>query len=569
MRKFFACSVGEPTKGYDEENLRQIIEKKAFILHEDAIQKGVYEEIGNGDIILLKYRKNFVAYGETSGRETTEDEEWNLTAPVIEWHFKDPNDPSVGVRTYGIQWNTFEGAGQMGTVKEIDETFAINKIKEINTSSQLFKNIILEITKRKNMENNENIINLLNHKMQIILQGPPGTGKTYTAKDIAEKIIFGEITSNKKEQKIRLEKTEQFKLIQFHPAYSYEDFVRGITAKPNGEFVEYKSENKTLGIFAAEAHRNYLDSKKDTEILSKEQWLNDMFEDFKDLIQSDLDISGKYGISDSAYIYEIDDSSFRYTGDNWGTKFRMPFSDIFKLYHLNITGRKQIKKHTEIAGRTKQHATYFFNLLQAFRKYLVDKNYNVSQDSKVGEKKYILIIDEINRANLPSVLGELIYALEYRGEKVDSMYEIDEDYSLVLPPNLYIIGTMNTADRSVGHIDYAIRRRFAFVDIEPSFTVITEVVPEENGLRDKALKLFAAVASFFTYEKMASDFKAKDIQLGHSYFLAQTESDLSLKLQFEIKPLLKEYIKDGILISVKNEEGIDLTEQEIDNLKIG
>ena len=68
---------------------------------------------------------------------------------------------------------------------------------------------------------------------------------------------------------------------------------------------------------------------------------------------------------------------------------------------------------------------------------------------------------------LSSVLGELIYALEYRDEKVDSMYEVDGSNKLLLPPNLYIIGTMNTADRSVGHIDYAIRRRFAFVDVLP------------------------------------------------------------------------------------------------------
>src|SRR5690606_14650101 len=82
-------------------------------------------------------------------------------------------------------------------------------------------------------------------------------------------------------------------------------------------------------------------------------------------------------------------------------------------------------------------------------------------------KNYVLIIDEINRANLSSVLGELIYALEYRGEEVQSMYAVDGSNKLILPPNLYIIGTMNTADRSVGHIDYAIKRRFAFVDVLP------------------------------------------------------------------------------------------------------
>jgi 5-methylcytosine-specific restriction protein B len=88
------------------------------------------------------------------------------------------------------------------------------------------------------------------------------------------------------------------------------------------------------------------------------------------------------------------------------------------------------------------------------------------------DNSFVLIIDEINRANLSSVLGELIYALEYRGEVVESMYEYEESREIVLPENLYIIGTMNTADRSVGHIDYAIRRRFAFVDVNTDESVI-------------------------------------------------------------------------------------------------
>lgn len=181
------------------------------------------------------------------------------------------------------------------------------------------------------------------------------------------------------------------------------------------------------------------------------------------------------------------------------------------------------------------------------------------------ESKYVLIIDEINRANLPSVLGELIYALEYRYNHkqnnlkeaaVESLYDISEDDEesnkiLVLPDNLYIIGTMNTADRSVGHIDYAIKRRFAFVDILPSEQAIDDVITDPD-LNAKAKFLYHKVADLFNEDKnktiyLQSDFKAKDVQLGHSYFLAETEKQLKLKLDFEIKPLLNEYIKDGIL----------------------
>jgi len=174
---------------------------------------------------------------------------------------------------------------------------------------------------------------------------------------------------------------------------------------------------------------------------------------------------------------------------------------------------------------------------------------------------YVLIIDEINRANLPSVLGELIYALEYRFDpekpdetSVESMYslrdegesEVSEGRILRLPNNLFIIGTMNTADRSVGHIDYAIRRRFAFVDVHPSEQPIRDVVKDPQT-QAKALALFQKISALFKEEYLNSDFKAEEVQLGHSYFLAEDEATLKLKLEFEIRPLLKEYIKDGIL----------------------
>lgn len=154
---------------------------------------------------------------------------------------------------------------------------------------------------------------------------------------------------------------------------------------------------------------------------------------------------------------------------------------------------------------------------------------------------YVLIIDEINRANLPAVLGELIYALEYRDdESMESMYEYEGKRNIKLPSNLYIIGTMNTADRSVGHIDYAIRRRFAFVDILPDETVITH---------DKAKNLFEKVANLFSHKYLSPDFHKNDVQIGHSYFIVKDDSELTTKWQYEIKPILNEYIKDGILLS--------------------
>ena len=179
---------------------------------------------------------------------------------------------------------------------------------------------------------------------------------------------------------------------------------------------------------------------------------------------------------------------------------------------------------------------------------------------------FVLIIDEINRANLPAVLGELIYALEYRSEEnvpseptVEGMYALksgtldeQESKSIKLPKNLYLIGTMNTADRSVGHMDYAIRRRFAFVDILPSAEILDDVIADET-LRIIAKNLYARVSSLFESDYLASDFHRNQVQLGHSYFLAEALPKLRLRLQYEIKPILREYIKDGILLNTATE----------------
>jgi MoxR-like ATPase len=166
--------------------------------------------------------------------------------------------------------------------------------------------------------------------------------------------------------------------------------------------------------------------------------------------------------------------------------------------------------------------------------------------SHQADQKFVLIIDEINRANVAAVLGEMIYALEYRGHPVALQYE-KGNATAQLPKNLYIIGTMNTADRSIGHIDYAVRRRFAFVSLNPDRTVVEEI--SEEDLRIAALAKFDAVASLFTGNEtmLSADYRAEDVQPGHSYFLAEDQPDLNQRMRYQVGPLLREYIADGVL----------------------
>ncbi|WJJ98234.1 AAA family ATPase [Algibacter luteus] len=444
----------------------------------------------------------------------------------------------------------------MASLKKVEEYKERNRVGHSMFSSSLkkYKGLLLEL-ESMNTEITKSIYEqLLYQKKQIILQGPPGTGKTYTGKDIAERIIFPNdpISSDKRYQKNKLEASGQFKLVQFHPSYTYEDFIRGITAKSEGEHISYDTENKTLALLAEEANINLIASKKDVEDYSKEEGIKDLLIEFSESVQDKIDENEDYKITEAVSIVAVEEDAFRYTG-KWKTSQRMKFKDLVSAILQNVNSRQEFKRLDSVSGLARQHATYFFKVLEQFKKEFGSQlNEAVSKRvSKPLLKNYVLIIDEINRANLPSVLGELIYALEYRGEAVDSMYAIDGDAKITIPENLYIIGTMNTADRSVGHIDYAIKRRFAFVDMLPNAEVITN---------DKAKTLFNIVSELFTEKYLASDFESKDVHLGHSYFILDENSELSeseqlqLKLDYEIMPILNEYVKDGLLLETAKEK---------------
>ncbi len=151
-------------------------------------------------------------------------------------------------------------------------------------------------------------------------------------------------------------------------------------------------------------------------------------------------------------------------------------------------------------------------------------------------------------------MGELIYALEYRDEWVETPYYVDGGWGkkLKVPKNLYVIGTMNTADRSIGHIDYAVRRRFAFIPCPPNPAMLT----------GKGLELFEAVAKLFQGGTLSNDFHADDVQPGHTYFMAEG-GELARKFAYQVYPLLREYYKDGVLVGSKDKLCIQLDNEPL------
>lgn len=372
---------------------------------------------------------------------------------------------------------------------------------------EIINKLIHIINYTNKMEKTQSTTTLLKYKRQIILQGPPGTGKTRLAKEIAVEMLGLNDTEE-------LKNNEQFKLIQFHPSYTYEDFVRGIITKPNedGEGILYEAENKTLGLFAKEALKNYNETSNISTHDSIGGWIDENFEDFKNEIEINL-TDKEFTLSGEITIYKVQKKSFLY-GKNWISPGHIKFEEFKKLVKAII--KEEITLGATLLDKDKfVHSHYRSTYYNALLKKFFDKYHYTVKTRNVPPKNYILVIDEINRANLSSVLGELIYALEYRGEAVESMYDVDGK-DVILPPNLYIIGTMNTADRSVGHIDYAIRRRFAFVNILP------EKLQEDNKIYFNT-NSYEAVEKLFVKNFISSEFEINDVQIGHSYFIAKKE----------------------------------------------
>lgn len=175
-------------------------------------------------------------------------------------------------------------------------------------------------------------------------------------------------------------------------------------------------------------------------------------------------------------------------------------------------------------------------------------------------KPVVLIIDEINRGNVSKIFGELITLLESdKRSQGNHPIKVILPYTKTefgVPSNLYIIGTMNTTDRSTGTLDYALRRRFAFVTLQSDRSVIEKHYDKlgNANLRDMAVALFDDIKKFIESPKhLCGDMSIDDLMVGHSYFMAEDEEELKDKVEYEIIPLINEYINDGIL-NVKNEE---------------
>ncbi len=380
----------------------------------------------------------------------------------------------------------------------------------------------------------EQINNFINYSSTVplnqILYGPPGTGKTYTTKELAVKIanpdfIFQESwTNEEKRQEIikeynALYQSGQIVFTTFHQSMSYEDFIEGIKPETKDNQVTYDVKEGIFKSLSITAENNWIDSKKGH---SKQLSFEDAFSLLKEEWDEDEDLKFPMKTQGKDYtIIGFTKTSIQFRKASGGTGHTLSIATLRDYYYhlkdLRPTGV----------------GIYYPSILEKLNQY---------QTSQILDKKvkaYVLIIDEINRGNVSAIFGELITLLE-KDKRIDEKEELrvklpyskEEDFGV--PQNLYIIGTMNTADRSVEALDTALRRRFSFSEIMPEPSLLTAI--SFNGFTlDEVLQ---------TINERLVVLLDRDHTIGHSYFL-QVDSDnkIALRAVFQdcIIPLLQEY----------------------------
>lgn len=392
----------------------------------------------------------------------------------------------------------------------------------------------------ENMEFTNKCARLLERKRNIIIQGAPGTGKTYNTASIALKVLgVTDIDLTDHEAVIKRYKELTGKRIfftTFHQSLDYEDFVEGLkpdvqkNEKGESVGVTYKLEN---GIFKRACQAATKDKSKE---------ITEYIDDF---LQHKIN-----GFENRRVIPTITGKSSFYAWWEEGhitikcrsTQSKSTRKETHSPSPLNI---KKVKLQAQGKGKENNWSPYAKAFIEA-----VKEEYNIH-----GNNKVVLIIDEINRGNVAKIFGELITLLEVdKREGSEHPIQVTLPYSKELfsvPKNLYIIGTMNTTDRSTGTIDYALRRRFAFVTLKSDRSVIEKHYTEPT-LKNQALALFDNIEEFIR-KKQCGDLGIDDLMVGHSYFMSDSEEELREKMEYEVLPLIAEYINDGIL-NVSSEE---------------
>lgn len=371
-----------------------------------------------------------------------------------------------------------------------------------------------------------------------IYYGPPGTGKTYEVRREALRIIKGDVPSDYSQvikEFDELKQNGQIDFVTFHPNFGYESFVEGIFPDVDGKSLSYSIKDgvfKRICSAAKDNLKNVLGTNLDADEEFEVRWglfLEEIVDHGSPIPFRSLDDNVPYDV-DATKTDGISTKRANGNGHNIAKKrFKRVFKDLVARGNRNPT-------RSEIMETSLK--TYIAPIMRKLFSYKVDiERSRVSE----GHKKFVLIIDEINRGNIPSIFGELITLIE-ASKRIGNKEELhltlplsDEEFGV--PNNLYIIGTMNTADRSVEALDSALRRRFSFI---PKYPIHGHEAIENAGDVDICRMLEVM-------NLRIKALKGEDYQIGHSYFMhIKDEVMLARVFGNKILPLLSEYFYDDL-----------------------
>lgn len=437
-----------------------------------------------------------------------------------------------------------------------------------------------------------------------ILYGPPGTGKTYNTVLYAVAIIENKKLADIKSEKYEevLKRYNQYKsdgLIEFttfHQSYGYEEFIEGIKPIINNDEdensdVNYKIEPGVFKAFCDKAETASLNNLNFNLELnsSPEIWKVSLEGTGENRTRSECMENGHIRIGYDSYGENIEDETkFEFGGKNVLNAFisKMKVGDIVLScyssttidaigivsgeyeWHDEYEKYKRLRKVKWIVKGIKENivdinngcsltlaSVYKLNISLSDVINIISKYSDILLHSKKEKRNFVFIIDEINRGNISSIFGELITLIEESkriGAKEELKLRLPYSKKLFgVSDNIYILGTMNTADRSIALIDTALRRRFDFVEVLPNEDVLKDVYVEGVSIKDMLKQINMRIAALYDREHM----------IGHSYFISLINNPdlntLSMIFKKNIIPLLQEYFyedyeKIGLILGDNN-----------------
>ncbi|WP_273006784.1 AAA family ATPase [Chryseobacterium sp.] len=413
----------------------------------------------------------------------------------VDLHFEDGDENAEKLRVLlgelpadTLEWKKWHFGNSVSHVKKFklsDEDLVENVVECLDELYDATSEKLINTIKNMNSELNTNTV--IGHPLNQILYGPPGTGKTYNTINKAIQIANPSfVLSDHTRKEI---KAEYKKLVNegrivfttFHQSMSYEDFIEGIKPKidedeDGNKKVIYEVESGIFKRIADKAQKPRLKRENSTKSYTFDDAWSDLvldtnrhLEDKNPLVLTIqtaglglkiVDVSDK-GNLNLKPIYS-EDSKIYTISYSRAEKLQQAFPDLSMIKNVN-------KEFRAVIGGT--NSTAYWSVLNYINTKIKEKSITEVKEEALPPLPYVLIIDEINRGNVSQIFGELITLIE-EDKRLgnDESLEITLPYSkekFGVPPNLYIIGTMNTADRSVEALDTALRRRFSFEEMPP------------------------------------------------------------------------------------------------------